>query len=105
MLALHGAALASGSGASKSARVEGDPEEEEAPILINSEWTNLQSVIEAADVVVEILDARDPLVYRSSHVEGLVKEKEGRKLLLVLNKIGASTDVRFVSVASLNFGM
>ena len=41
-------------------------------------------------VVVEVLDAHDPLAYRSSHVEEVVKGKDGKKMMLVLNKIGAS---------------
>ena len=50
----------------------------------------MQAVLDAADVVVEILDARDPLAYRSSHVEEVVKGKDDKKMVLVLNKIGTS---------------
>ncbi|KAI0316124.1 hypothetical protein OF83DRAFT_1128576 [Amylostereum chailletii] len=66
-----------------------EPEEdsEEVPLLLNPDLPNLKSVLERADVVVQVLDARDPLPYRSSQVEGLAKAKEGRKLLFVLNKI------------------
>ena len=39
--------------------------------------------------MVEVLDARDPLSYRSRALEARVASKEGQKLLLVLNKIGA----------------
>ncbi|XP_007432444.1 guanine nucleotide-binding protein-like 3 [Python bivittatus] len=48
----------------------------------------LKKVIEASDVILEILDARDPLGCRCPQVEQLVAQSDGRKkLLLVLNKI------------------
>ncbi|KAG6864206.1 hypothetical protein C0991_011570 [Blastosporella zonata] len=65
------------------------PEEDEVPMLINRDLPNLQSVLDDSDVVIEVLDARDPLSFRSSHLERLIsaKAKPGRRLLLVLNKI------------------
>lgn len=63
-------------------------DEEEAPVLLNPELPNLEAVIEKADVVIQLLDARDPLAFRSSHIEDLVTAKSEKKLLLVLNKIG-----------------
>ena len=90
MSAIHQATLASGSGNGKAVEEgEANVDDDEVPVLINPEWPNLRAVINDADVVVEILDARDPLSYRSKHLEEVVKEKKGRKLLLVLNKIGA----------------
>ncbi|KAJ3523723.1 hypothetical protein NM688_g8679 [Phlebia brevispora] len=86
--AINGASLASGSRTKKTAAVEEVEEEEEAPVLINPELANMKAILDAADVVVEMLDARDPLTYRSSHIEQVVKEKDGRKLVFVLNKIG-----------------
>lgn len=65
---------------------EGPAEEEESAVYAGDEFPNLKSVLEAADVVVEVLDARDPLAYHSTHLEETVKES-GKKLLLVLNKI------------------
>ncbi|XP_028574631.2 guanine nucleotide-binding protein-like 3 [Podarcis muralis] len=48
----------------------------------------LRKVIEASDVVLEVLDARDPLGSRCPQVEQLVSQMEGeKKILLVLNKI------------------
>jgi nuclear GTP-binding protein len=47
----------------------------------------LQSVLEKAGVVLEVVDARGPMVFRSEHVEQLAKDA-GKKVLLVLNKIG-----------------
>lgn len=61
--------------------------EEEVPILINRDLPTLQSVLEKADVVLEVVDAKDPMVFRSEHVEQLVTDAR-KKMLLVLNKIG-----------------
>jgi nuclear GTP-binding protein len=54
---------------------------------IRDDLPTLQSVLEKADVVLEVVDARDPMVFRSEHVEQLAKDA-GKKVLLVLNKIG-----------------
>ena len=62
--------------------------EDDVPVLINPDLPNLKVVLDAADVVVEILDARDPLSSRSAHIEEVAK-KLGKKVLLVLNKVGA----------------
>ncbi|XP_045473899.1 guanine nucleotide-binding protein-like 3 homolog isoform X1 [Harmonia axyridis] len=44
-------------------------------------------IIESADVILEVLDARDPLGTKNSHVEEAVRNaKSDKKLLLVLNK-------------------
>ncbi|KAF7301581.1 hypothetical protein MIND_00723600 [Mycena indigotica] len=61
-----------------------DDDEEDTPILINRELPNLQAVLDSADVVIQILDARDPLAFRSEHLEELAGEKH---VLFVLNKI------------------
>ncbi|KAH8999424.1 hypothetical protein EDB92DRAFT_1834090 [Lactarius akahatsu] len=57
------------------------------PLLMNPELPHLAAVLDKADVVIEILDARDPLAHRSKALEAQVSLKEGRRLLLVLNKI------------------
>ncbi|KAJ7638453.1 P-loop containing nucleoside triphosphate hydrolase protein [Roridomyces roridus] len=62
-------------------------EEEEVPVLINRNLPSLQSVLDDADVIIEVLDARDPLPFRSTHLEELASAKPGRRVLLVLNKI------------------
>ncbi|KAI0775469.1 GNL3L/Grn1 putative GTPase-domain-containing protein [Irpex lacteus] len=68
---------------SKAAAVaDADPEVEEEVNVVGSELGSLKEVLEEADVVVEVLDARDPLAYT---------EKEGQKLLFVLNKIVVSS--------------
>ena len=66
---------------------ETEEEEEEAPVLLNPDLPNLLSVLEKADVILEVLDARDPLAFRSKHVEDIAAKK-GKKILFVLNKIG-----------------
>lgn len=44
-------------------------------------------VIDSSDVVVQVLDARDPMGTRSPHVETyLKKEKPWKHLIFVLNK-------------------
>ncbi|XP_019403448.1 PREDICTED: nucleolar GTP-binding protein 2 [Crocodylus porosus] len=50
-------------------------------------WGELYKVIDSSDVVVQVLDARDPLGTRSPHVESyLKKEKPWKHLIFVLNK-------------------
>lgn len=49
-------------------------------------YKELKKVIEAADVLVQVLDARDPLGCRNQEVE-LQATSQGKKVLLVLNKI------------------
>ena len=70
------------------ANIDGAP----PPPLLNPDLPHLAAVLDKADVVIEVLDARDPLAYRSSALEARVASKGGQqqqKLLLVLNKIGA----------------
>jgi nuclear GTP-binding protein len=49
-------------------------------------WREVRKAIEAADVVVQVLDGRDPEGTRCQQVEELVKE-EGKKLIFVINKV------------------
>ncbi|KAM9361638.1 guanine nucleotide-binding protein-like 3 [Symphorus nematophorus] len=50
--------------------------------------SELNKVIDASDVVIEVLDARDPLGCRCPQLEEAVLQRKGnKKLLLVLNKI------------------
>ncbi|GLB33406.1 putative GNL3L/Grn1 putative GTPase [Lyophyllum shimeji] len=64
-----------------------EEEDEEVPVLINRDLPNLQAVLDQSDVIIQVLDARDPLPYRSSHLEELVATKPSRRILCVLNKI------------------
>ena len=50
-------------------------------------WGELYKVIDSSDVVVQVLDARDPLGTRSNHIETFLrKEKPHKHLILLLNK-------------------
>ncbi|KAG8885095.1 hypothetical protein FRB97_002260 [Tulasnella sp. 331] len=74
---------------SKSAALEPvyeDVEEEEAPPLIDHTLLDLDAVLERAGVVVQLLDARDPLSFRIPQFEKVVLER-GKQLVLLLNKI------------------
>lgn len=50
-----------------------------------SHWREIKKVIEASDVIVEVLDARDPAGTRSPELEEMAKEK-GVKIVFLLNK-------------------
>ena len=48
-----------------------------------------EQVIEAADIILEVLDTRDPLGCRCPQVEqAVVQSGTNKKVVLVLNKIG-----------------
>lgn len=50
-------------------------------------WRQLWRVVERSDVVVQILDARNPLLFRCEDLEKYVKEVDGRKVnAFLLNK-------------------
>ncbi|XP_029427115.1 nucleolar GTP-binding protein 2 [Rhinatrema bivittatum] len=50
-------------------------------------WGELYKVIDSSDVIIQVLDARDPVGTRSSHIEAyLKKEKPWKHLVFVLNK-------------------
>ncbi|KAK0139841.1 Guanine nucleotide-binding protein-like 3 [Merluccius polli] len=54
----------------------------------------INKIIDQADVVLEVLDARDPLGYRCPQLEEAVLTRPGnKKLLLVLTKIGNDMDM------------
>jgi nuclear GTP-binding protein len=51
-------------------------------------YREFRKVVEAADVILEVLDARDPLGCRAKHVERFILDQGLRKrIILVLNKI------------------
>ncbi|GAA5865968.1 hypothetical protein JCM3774_005542 [Rhodotorula dairenensis] len=51
-------------------------------------WGELYKVIDSSDVILHVLDARDPLGTRCDSVETyLAKEKRGKKVIYVLNKV------------------
>jgi nuclear GTP-binding protein len=52
-------------------------------------FREFRKVLEHADVVLEVLDARDPLGCRTRHVERMIMDSGlSKKIILVLNKIG-----------------
>ena len=56
-------------------------------------WRQLWRVVEKSDVVVQIVDARNPLLFRSDDLEKYVKEVDPNKQnLLLLNKADFLTD-------------
>jgi nuclear GTP-binding protein len=56
---------------------------------MNPDLPHLRSVLDAADVIVQVLDARDPLSYICPSINDYSLSK-GKKSLYVLNKIGIS---------------
>uniref|UniRef100_A0A224XKG7 Nucleolar GTP-binding protein 2 n=1 Tax=Panstrongylus lignarius TaxID=156445 RepID=A0A224XKG7_9HEMI len=51
-------------------------------------WNELYKVIDSSDIVIMILDARDPMGTRSRHVEEFLrKEKPHKHIVFVLNKV------------------
>jgi large subunit GTPase 1 len=55
-------------------------------------WRQLWRVIERSDLVVQIVDARNPLMFRSEDLENYVKELDGKKEnLLLINKADMMT--------------
>ena len=60
-------------------------EVDEVPLLIDTTVPNLKAALDIADVIVHVLDARDPPSFRSAFVE---RESNRKKQVFVLNKIG-----------------
>ena len=51
-------------------------------------WNELYKVIDSSDVVLQVLDARDPLGTRSPHIENFLRtEKPHKHLIFILNKV------------------
>ena len=70
-----------------------DPDDEEKLVQdasLKLHAKSLRKVLEASDVLIEVLDARDPVGTRCRAVERELKSLDGgrKKLVLVLNKIG-----------------
>ncbi|KAF5336976.1 hypothetical protein D9611_002927 [Ephemerocybe angulata] len=67
---------------------EEESEDEDAgePALVNRDLETMRKVLEEADVVLQVVDARDPLEYRTAALERQAKEL-GKKFAVVLNKI------------------
>jgi nuclear GTP-binding protein len=67
---------------------EGEAQVADASLKLHAK--SLRKVLEASDVLIEVLDARDPVGTRCRAVERELKSLDGgrKKLVLVLNKIG-----------------
>ncbi|CAD7089496.1 unnamed protein product [Hermetia illucens] len=51
-------------------------------------WNELYKVIDSSDVLLQVLDARDPMGTRSKHIEEFLrKEKPHKHLFFILNKV------------------
>eukprot|EP01028_Stygiella_incarcerata_P009945 TRINITY_DN4935_c0_g1_i1.p1 TRINITY_DN4935_c0_g1~~TRINITY_DN4935_c0_g1_i1.p1 ORF type:complete len:650 (-),score=243.99 TRINITY_DN4935_c0_g1_i1:1924-3873(-) len=70
-------------------------------------WGELYKVLDSSDVIVQVLDARDPMGTRCKHVEEVVrKEKSHKHIVLLLNKcdlIPTWATARWVKVLSKEF--
>jgi nuclear GTP-binding protein len=67
-------------------------EEEGGELVINDAsrrayMKELRKVVDKADVVLEVLDARDPMGCRTLDMEDAIGNRHGKKLVLVLNKV------------------
>lgn len=54
---------------------------------MSRQWYIVKEVIEDADIILEVLDARDPEGTRNKQIERLILAEKNAKLILVLNKI------------------
>jgi nuclear GTP-binding protein len=90
---LHSASTSVPTAKSKLKAVATDfDEEDEVPVLLDPKWPHLQAVLNDADVIIEVLDARDPFAYRSAQIEKFAADA-GKRILFVLNKIGAFASI------------
>jgi len=62
-------------------------EEDEAPPLLDTTMPSLREALKKANVVIEVLDARDPLAFRNLELEKHIVGQD-KKLLFLLNKVG-----------------
>jgi nuclear GTP-binding protein len=90
---IHDATVTSRTKSKAAAPVIEEEEDVDIPELIDTSLTTLQEVLDKADVVVQVVDARDIAGGRSKFIEDLVQEAGG-KIVLLVNKIGklANTD-------------
>ncbi|KAI9779408.1 MAG: GTPase required for pre-60S ribosomal subunit nuclear export and maturation [Geoglossum umbratile] len=80
-----------GSGADQEANLDGEITAAREPVFSKGQskriWNELYKVIDSSDVVIHVLDARDPLGTRCRSVEKYIREEAPHKhLIFVLNK-------------------
>ena len=65
-----------------------DPESAVKALNINKKihWRDVRKTIDKSDVIVYVLDARDPDGTRTDEIEEIIKET-GKKVVYVLNKV------------------
>jgi len=62
-------------------------------------------VLEASDIILEILDARDPMGCRNKNIESLIQSMPGnKKIILVVNKIDLISPYHLKIDKMLNLG-
>eukprot|EP00794_Sanderia_malayensis_P004810 gene4810-5440_t len=70
-------------------------------------WNELYKVVDASDVIIQVLDARDPMGTRSRHIEKYMRdEKPHKHLIFVLNKcdlVPTWTTRRWIAVLSAEY--
>jgi len=70
-------------------------------------WGELYKVVDSSDVIVQVLDARDPMGTRSKHIEEqMKKDRRHKQLIFILNKcdlIPTWATARWVKVLSKEF--
>lgn len=86
--AVAGPSTTSGTMGSLGAIQPAASDDEDPPILLNPEYPHFYAIFEKSDVILHVLDARDPLSFRSSQIENLVTKNSKQRLVFVLNKAG-----------------
>lgn len=62
----------------------------------NRVWGELYKVVDSSDVIVQVIDARDPDGTRCKHIEEFLrKEKPHKHLILLMNKVDLVSDLNF----------
>ncbi|KAJ7373904.1 Nucleolar GTP-binding protein 2 [Desmophyllum pertusum] len=65
-------------------------------------WNELYKVIDSSDVVIQVIDARDPMGTRSSHIESFMKKEKQHKHLIFCSE-QLHTDKKQISVGVIGY--